>query len=169
MFELFLQGRFFVLVGLDHLGDDADLGIHAGTDHQALAPPVGNQRAHEGRVLAVAQRGLLVQHRCGELVDRHRFTGQRSLLDLEIDAFNEAQVSRNVVPGFEQDDVTGNQLAPWDRRLNAIADHLRVWRRHLLERRQRLLRLRLLNHADHRVQDDDDHDRHRIDVLAESQ
>ena len=50
--------------------------------------------------------------------------------------------------------------------LMAVADHLGVGRGHLLQRGERLFGLRFLDHADHRVQDDDEHDGDGIDVLA---
>ena len=40
----------------------------------------------------------------------------------------------------------------------AVTQHVGVGGSHLLERRQCLLRLALLNHAQHGVEDDDGHD-----------
>ena len=58
---------------------------------------------------------------------------------------------------------------PRDRDLVAVADHLRVGRGHLLQGRERLLGLRFLDHADDRVEHDDDHDGDRVDVFAQQQ
>ena len=112
--ELLLQRRRFLLVRLDHLGDHADLRVHAGRGDQALAAAVGDQRAHEGRVLAVAERDVGVEHHPGVLVDRHRFAGQRGLLDLQVDALDQAQVGRDVVARLQQHDVAGHQFAGRD-------------------------------------------------------
>ena len=54
-------------------------------------------------------------------------------------------------------------------RLLAVADDLGVGRRHLLQRGQRLLGLRLLHHAEDGVEHDDGHDRNRIDDLAQQE
>jgi hypothetical protein len=169
LLQLLLQRRVLVLVGLDHLGDHADLRVHAGPGDQALAAAVGHHGAHEGGVLAVAERDLLVEHHRGVLLHRHRLAGERGFFDLEVHARDQAHVRRDVVARFEQHEVAGHELAPRHRHLVAVADHLRVRRRHLLERGERLLGLRLLNHADHRVQHHDAHDRDRIDPLAEGE
>ena len=73
MLELLLQRRVLGLERLDHLGDETDLGVHARARDQPLAAPVGDQGAHEGGVLAVAQGDFLVQHHAGVLLHRHRF------------------------------------------------------------------------------------------------
>ncbi len=46
------RGRFF-LVGLDHLGDIAHLGVHAGGDGDTATAAIGHHGAHKGHVLAV--------------------------------------------------------------------------------------------------------------------
>ncbi len=53
--QLDLERRGFLFVRLDHLGDLADLGVHAGGHDQAPPAPVGDHRAHEGQVVPVAQ------------------------------------------------------------------------------------------------------------------
>ena len=93
--SFFCSGVLFVLEGLDHLRDEADLRVHARAGDEALAATVGDQRAHEGRVAAVAQRNLLVEHHAGVLFDRHRFAGERGFLDLEVEALEQAHVRRH--------------------------------------------------------------------------
>ena len=109
--SFFCSGRALVLERLDHLRDQADLRVHARAGDEALAAPVGDQRAHEGRVPAVAQRDLLVEHDRRVLLDGHRFAGERGLLDLQVEALEQAHVRGNVVAGFEQDDVAADDLA----------------------------------------------------------
>ncbi len=169
MLELLLQRRVLGLERLDHLGDETDLGVHARAGHEPLAASVGDQRAHEGGVLAVAQRYFLVQHHPGILLDRHRFAGQRGLLDLEIDALDQPQIGGNIVSGFQQHDVAADDLAARNRHLLAVADDLGIRGGHLLQGRERLFRLRFLDDADHRVEHHDEHDGDGIDVLAERQ
>ncbi len=82
--QLALQRRLLVLERLQHFGDQADLGVHAGGRDQPAAAPVGHQRPHECRVGAIAQRDLLVQHDVRVLFDRYRLAGERGFLDLEV-------------------------------------------------------------------------------------
>ena len=169
MLQLLLERRVLVLVGLDHLGDEADLRAHARARHESLAASVRDQRAHERGVPAVAQRMLLVQDQRRVLLHGHRFAGQRGFFDLEVDGRDQAQIGGHIVARFQQDDVARNELPGRNRDLMAVADDLGVGRRHLLQGRERLLGLRLLDHADDGVQHHDAHDGDGIDILAEQQ
>ena len=169
MLELLLERGAFVLEGLDHLGDEADLGVHARAGHEALAATVGDQRAHERRVPAIAQGNVVVKHHRRVLVHRHRFPGERCFFDLEVEALEQADVRRHVVPGLEQDDVTDDDFAAADGDLPAVADHLRAGRGHFLQGRERLLGLRLLDDADDRIQHHDHHDGDGVDPFAKQQ
>ncbi len=75
-----LQGSGFLLDGLKHLGDQADLGVHAGADHHAAAAAVIDQRAHEGGILAVAQGNLVFQADVGVFLHRARIRRSGRLL-----------------------------------------------------------------------------------------
>ena len=167
--QLALQRRFLVLERLQHLGDHADLGVHAGGRDEPAPAPVGDHGAHERRVSAVTQRNLLVQHDARVLFHRHRLAGERRFLDLEVHRLHQPKVRRNEIARFEQHDVPGDEFAAGNDNLVPVADHGRVRRGHLLERRKRLLGLGFLDHADDGVQGDDEHDRDRVHVLAQRQ
>ena len=103
------------------------------------------------------------------LLDRLRLTRQRRLFDLQIDALDQTQIRWHIVPGLQQDDVARHDLAPGNRQLLAVADDLRLRRGHLLQRRQRLLCLGLLNHTHHGVEQHDKQNGDRVDVLTKRQ
>ena len=103
--QLLLQGGLLILIRLEHLGDQPDLGVHPRAGDQSFAPAVGHQGAHEGRVLPVAEGDFLVQDDIGLLIHRDRFPGQRSLLDFQVDALDQTHVRGDIISCFDQDDV----------------------------------------------------------------
>ena len=133
------------------------------------AASVGDQGAHEGGVLPVAQGNFLVQHDRRILFDGHRLSRQRGLLDLEIDALDEAHIGGNIVAGFQKDDVAHHEFPGGNRELVSVADDLGIGGGHLSQGGDRLFGLRFLNHPDHGVEGDDDHDGDGIDILAQKE
>ena len=73
--ETALEGGFLVFDGLQHGGDQPKLGAHARIDDDAVPAPVGDEGAHKGGVLAVAQRDILGQFERGVFLHRQRFAG----------------------------------------------------------------------------------------------
>ena len=49
---------------------------------------------------------------------------QRRFVDLQIHRFDQLQVGGNVVARLQQDEVSGNEFAPWNCRLHAVADDI---------------------------------------------
>ena len=82
-------------------------------------------------------------------------------------ASSEAHVGGHEVAGLEQHHVAGHQLPRGHDQGGPVAQHAGIGRGHLLQGRERLLGLRLLHHADHGVQDDDQDDGARVHVLSE--
>src|SRR5262249_53349521 len=68
-----------------------------------------DQRSREGHTLPIPD-GRLLAHRIGGLVDRDRLTSKRGLLGSQVLHLNQAKVRRNLVAGFEQNDITRNGL-----------------------------------------------------------
>jgi hypothetical protein len=65
LLQFFLQRRGFALDLLDHAGDLAQLGLHAGLGHDALGPARGDGRAQVHHIGPVRQRDFtLLQGRC---------------------------------------------------------------------------------------------------------
>ncbi len=120
LLQLLLEGGVLVFVGLEHLRDQADLRVHPRAGHESPAASVGDQGAHEGGVLPVAQGDFLVQDHRRILLDRHRLSRQRGLFDLEIDALHEAHIGGDVVAGLQKNDVAHHEFPGGDRDLVSV-------------------------------------------------
>ena len=92
------------------------------------------------------------------LLDGHGLAGKGGLLDLHRGALEDAAVGRNGVARLEHDHVTGHELGARQMHELAVAQHLGLRRAHLLQGLEGLLALGFLDHAQYRVDDNDEHD-----------
>ena len=159
--EFLLQRRRLLLGRLQQACDAADFGRHAGGDHHGAAAAVGGDRAGEQHVAAVAEADVAFD-RLELLRHRHALAGQRRLVGLKVRHLDEAGIRRNLVAGFDQHDVAGDDVMGRDALPIAVANDrgLRRGQRH--QRADRFLRARLLDEPEHRVEDDDRHDDDRF-------
>ena len=164
--ELPLQGSVPGAGLVDQGADLAHLGPRAGGRDDQPAAAVGDRRAHEGHVGAVAERRDGVGDRVGALGHGEGFARQRRLLDQQSRGLGHPAVGGHPRPGREDDDVPGHQLGRGDLAPCPAPDHLGHGDGLLLECRQRLLRPPFRQEPDDRVQDDDDEDRDRLGRLA---
>ena len=167
--QLQLKGGVLLFVGLEHLRNHADLRMHPRTGHESLAASVGDQGAHKGGIFPVAQGDVLVQDHRRVLVDGDRFPGQRGLLDFEIDALHQPHIGGDVVAGLQKNDVAHNEFPGGNHDLVSSTDDLGAGCGHLSQRGDGLFGLRFLNHPDHGIQDDDEHDGDGVDILAQEE
>ena len=100
----------------------------------------------------------------GSDVLRHRqaLARERRLRRLQRGGLDQPRVGGNGVAFFDEDDVAGHDLGRRDALPLAVADDVGMCRRHLAQRRHRLLRARLLNVAHDRVEQHDGEDRDRF-------
>ena len=102
-----------------------------------------------------------------ELLGRHRFAGERSLLDVKVLALEQARIGGNQIAGGKPDHITRNHLASWNLDPFSIA-HYRGAGRHLVaQSTHRTLRTKGLKKVE---RDADDHhrgDNRRVDDLPE--
>ena len=160
--KLHLQRRKLFLGLGQGAGDLAHLGIHAGTDHDGAAAAVHHGRAHVAHVLAVAERHVIgargkLDH-VGVLLYGHGLAGECSLFDLHRGTLEHAAVGRNGVARLEHDHVTGHELGARQVHELAVAQYLGLRRAHLLQGLEGFFALGFLDHAQHRVDDNDEHD-----------
>ena len=160
--KLHLQRRELFLGLGQGAGDLAHLGIHAGTDHDGAAAAVHHGRAHVAHVLAVAERHVIgargkLDH-VGVLLDGHGLAGECGLFDLHRGALEHTAVGRDGVARLEHDHIAGHELGARQVHELAVAQHLGLRRAHLLQGLEGLLALGFLDHAQHRVDDNDEHD-----------
>ena len=92
------------------------------------------------------------------LLDRHGLAGQCGLFNLHRGALEDAAVGRDGVARLEHDHVAGHELGARQVHELAVAQHLGLRRAHLLQGLEGLLAFSLLDHAQHRVDDNDEHD-----------
>ena len=160
--ELHLQRRELFLGLGQGASDLAHLGIHAGADHDGATTAVHHGGAHVAHVLAVAERHVVgargkLNH-VGVLLDRHGLAGECSLFDLHRGALEHAAVGRDGVARLEHDHVAGHELGARQVHELAVAQHLGLRRAHLLQGLEGLFAFGFLDHAQHRVDDNDEHD-----------
>ena len=160
--ELHLQRRELFLGLGQGAGNLAHLGVHASADHDGATTAVHNGGAHVAHVLAVAERHVVgargkLDH-VGVLLYGHGLAGECSLFDLHRGALEHAAVSRDGVARLEHDHVAGHELGARQVHELAVAQHLGLRRAHLLQGLEGLLAFSLLDHAQHRVDDNDEHD-----------
>ena len=160
--KLHLQRRELFLGLGQGAGDLTHLGVHAGADHDGAAAAVYHGGTHVAHVLAVAERHVIgaggeLDH-VGMLLDRHGLAGECSLLDLHRSALEHAAVGRDGVARLEHDHIAGHELGARQVHELAVAQHLGLRRAHLLQGLESLLAFSLLDHAQHRVDDNDEHD-----------
>ena len=160
--KLHLQRRELFLGLGQGAGDLTHLGIHAGADHDGAAAAVHHGGAHVAHVLAVAERHVVgaggeLNH-VGMLLDRHGLASECSLFDLHRGALEHAAVGRDGVARLEHDHIAGHELGARQVHELAVAQNLGLRRAHLLQCLESFLALGLLNHAQHRVDDNDEHD-----------
>ena len=160
--ELHLQRRELFLGLGQGAGNLAHLGIHTGADYDGAATAVHNGGTHVAHVLAVAERHVIgargkLDH-VGVLLYGHGLAGECGLFDLHRGALEDAAVGRNGVARLEHDHVTGHELGARQMHELAVAQHLGLRRAHLLQGLEGLLALGFLDHAQYRVDDNDEHD-----------
>ena len=160
--KLHLQRRELFLGLGQGAGNLAHLGIHAGTDHDGTAATVHHGGAHVAHVLAVAERHVIgaggeLDH-VGMLLDRHGLASECSLFDLHRGALEHAAVGRDGVACLEHDHIAGHELGARQVHELAVAQNLGLRGAHLLQCLESFLAFSLLDHAQHRVDDNDEHD-----------
>ena len=160
--ELLLQ-RGGLILGLgEHVGDLADLRVHAGAGHDGAAGALGHGRAVEHHVGAVAE-GLGAFQRLRLLADRHGFAGQARLCDAQRGGGQQSAVGGDGVALAEHDDIAGDDLGGVHAHDLAVTQHRGLRGSHLGERGHGLFGAGLLNIAEHGVDDQDQHDHDRIE------
>ena len=160
--HLFLQRRRLVVGMRKHLGDLTDLRVHAGAGDDGAARALRDGGAVEDHIGAVAQRlGLL---KCGGLLAHwHGFAGQAGLGDAQRCGCEQSPIGRHRVAFAQHENIAGNDLGRVDAADLAAAQHGGLRCGHLGQRVDGLLGLRLLQVAQHRVHDQNQHDNDGIE------
>ena len=137
--EVNLQGGFGGLDRLEQLGNLAELRLHCRRDHQSPSTTVCGHRPCISHVSSISERCSRVVERARLFGDRHRFSGQSCLLDLEVDRLHEPHVGGYPAARFDEDNVPGNQVTRGNLPFLPIAQHSRCRRGHFPQRLNRAL------------------------------
>ena len=152
-----LQRGFVVFRGLQQIRDFADLRTHAGTGYDGSAGALRYGRAVEYHVGAVAE-GFRLCEGVGLFADGHAFAGKAGFRDAQAGGREEASVRGDGVAFTEHDNVAGHHVNRVDAGDLAVTQHVGLRRGHVGESFDGRFRLRFLNVAEHRVDDEDEHD-----------
>ncbi len=148
--------------------DLAQLAIHTGSRHQSVSAPINDGGAFVCHVKAVAQGSV----DCGNGGDLffygNRFAGECRLVYLEPRRFDDAQIGRHHVTGFQQHHVAWDKFSGSDGFDTSVAHHARAYRSHLFKRGHCALRPVFLDESDHCIQDHDDDDRKGVFHIADN-
>ena len=156
----------------EHLGrtdqavDLTDLGLRTRGHDDSGSGTGGHQRPGVGHIAAVGHRRGFRQRHLG-LVDRHRFPGERGLVDAQFAFPEQSDIGGHLVAGLDQDEVARYQLIGADGAFAALADHLGLGVHHGAQALQGGFGLGLLYESDDGIDHHDGEDDDRIDVLAQ--
>ncbi len=103
-----------------------------------------------------------------ELLNRNGFPGKNGLFDPEACRLHQAKVSRDLVAGFQKNNVARNHLGAVDAHSSAVAKHCRARGKHLADGRDRLLGTALLNETDDCIHNDNGKDHCRVGNMPET-
>ncbi|OIQ77389.1 hypothetical protein GALL_409160 [mine drainage metagenome] len=149
-----------------HTSNPADLGIEPGSNHHRLAPPSHDVRARIQHIPAVAQKGVGREH-VRMFVYRQRFTGQRSLGQLQCRVRYQARVGAHGIAGRQQQDIARNQPDRPDHLFLPVAQHPHIERRQPAQRRHRARGPVFMQGPDQRIDQHHGQDDQRIPLLAQ--
>ena len=90
-------------------GGLAELGIHTGFHHHGPRTAGRGRAAGVGHVRPRGERGNIVQKGMRILLHGNGVSGKKGFLASEAAGNEEAGVRRDIVPGFEQDDIPLHQ------------------------------------------------------------
>ena len=152
-----LQRGFVVFRGLQQVRDLADLRAHAGAGYDGAAGALRYGRAVEHHIGAVAE-GFRLCEGVGLFADGHAFAGEAGFRDAQAGGRKEASVRGDGVAFTEHDDVAGHHVNRVDAFDLTVTQHVGLRRGHAGERFDGRFRLRFLNVAEHRVDDENQHD-----------
>ncbi len=161
-----LQRRGFLLRLFHEAGDLTELAGHAGRNDHSDSGATGDHRALEQHRAALGDVG--VHWNRGRVFGRgHRLTGERRLVGLQLRRLDQSQVSRDHVPTFEQDHITGNQRMRVDDLDLAIPSNGGPGHPHLAQGLHRAGRSKLGDKSEQCIHAQDNPDCDRLGLLTE--
>ena len=159
--QFFLKRGFAFACFCNSGCDFAHFGIHAGAYNNSLAAAIYNGGAVIKHVFAVAQRNVFLVAKgkgINLFVYRYGFAGEGCFFNLQACTFNNARVGRNSVACFQRDNVAGNEVFTFYGNKVAVAVNFGSCGGHFLQCFNGFFGFAFLNNAEHRVQNNNEHD-----------
>ena len=163
--DLFLQRRRVLFGGFQHVRDRTHLGCHARSGYDSTATALGNCRALEHHVQPVAQR-CGSRERGGILEHAFAFAGQRRLLHAQRGRFDQTRIGAYRIAFVQHQQITAHQLGAGYTLLATITHNRSGHRRHVGQRGNGLLGLAFLHKTEHRIEQHNRCNDHRVDWPA---
>ena len=101
-----LQGGARHLLIFQHMGDSAQLGLHAGSHNDAASPAIGNCCSAVHHIGPVAKRQRFVAKRPNMFFSRYGFAGERRFCGPQLRAFIEAHIGRHNISSLQQHHIS---------------------------------------------------------------
>ena len=151
MGNAFLEWRHRWFGIVEQAGNLADLSSRTSGDHDPSCRPRRYIGVHKAHVVLITQHTGISAQSGRVLINRHGFTSQGGLFDLEVVSRQKADVGRKDITRFQQDHVADHQF--FARQLGNLPITPNVGRRRtqLLQRGNRVFRLGLLKDPEGRV------------------
>ena len=111
--DALVEAREHSLLG-NRARHNAEGGTRSGEHDDAAADATDDGAAHEADVGEVKRRFRGAGVGSSDLLNRHRFAGERRLVDEEVLRRNQSEVGGDHVAGGQQDDVAGHELLDRD-------------------------------------------------------
>jgi len=125
------KGRRFAPDPLGEAGDQPELRLHPGGDHETTPVPVDHRRAGKDHVAPLGKTGL-GRERLRRLVDGRRLARQRRLVDHAPCPHDEEEVGRHPLPHLEENENPRHEPGRIDLLPLPIADDGGTLHEHLL-------------------------------------
>ncbi len=135
--NLFAQWRDGRSAGLHKVSDFSELSIRASSEHNCGGLSGNHGGAGEQDVFPPGD--VFARSRAGFPHQRQRFPGDRGVVDVDSEGFNEPAVGRNMVTLFQQKDIPWHQLLRGQLNYRTLAHHFGARGKQFAQRVERLL------------------------------
>ena len=163
-----MQRRHLAADSLRQSRDSPELGVHAGRDDDAQAPPVRDDRPHPCHAAARGQRRRIGNRR-DLLAHRVGLAGQCGFVRLHVYRFDEPQVRGDLIADFEPNEIARHHVPGIDVTFMAVANDRAARRQQPLQRFARAFGPPFLGETQDAVQDHDGKNCGRVAGLADRQ
>ena len=165
--KILLQRRTTRRNGLQHPGDAAEFGLHAGGDDDAATTAISRTGSGEDHVAAVTEGQRGHGQRKRGLFHGQGFPRQRCLLHLQVAGFKQPAIRGNPVAGTQDHYIPRHQFPSRDLMFVTVPEHGGRGRRHPAQRFDRALSPIFLHKPEQCREQHDDGDGDGLDAMTQ--